>query len=289
MWQRTALAAMLIAALIASFGGRLGDDPSPPTVQAPLAASIVATYASPVAGDSPCLDPEIGLSRVGEAYVDPMMTEVLAALPSVRYATLQTLTRREAGSVIPDGYDLSGVSGIVVDIVVVGAAEATFREGAWATTVESMRFTGTSPVTPNYALDLVRGDTVVYPVGALVDMSNALNGRPLEVVRLVLHDIEELPGRATNSITLETVGRAAVEVDTLTNSSLGFSVWFGYAVGLSSPEVPGAACRPLSGTLVSGIADEDPIVGAPGEPARYGGPYGWLAPFVVAPPATPTT
>ena len=280
---------MLIAALIASFGGRLGDDPSPPTVQAPLAASIVATYASPVVGESPCLDPEIGRSRVGEAYVDPMMTEVLAALPSIRYATLQTLTRREAGSVIPDGYDLSGVSGIVVDIVVVGAAEATFREGAWATTVESMRFTGTSPVTPNYALDLVRGDTVVYPVGALVDMSNALNGRPLEVVRLVLHDIEELPGRATNSITLETVGRAAVEVDTLTNSSLGFSVWFGYAVGLSSPDVPGAACRPLSGTLVSGIADEDPIVGAPGEPARYGGPYGWLAPFVVAPPATPTT
>ena len=292
-WQRTALAAVLIAALLASFGGRLADDPPAPTVQAPLVHATTPGAASlrsatPGSADD-CLSTDIRPSQIASTFVDAdLMPEVGAALSTARHATLQTLVRREAGSVLPDGYDLAGSSGVVVDAVVLGAATASFQQGAWLMAVDSMRFSGVRPVFPGVTVDLLRGDVVVYPIGTLVDLSNALDGRWLEIARLVLHDVEELPSRVTDSITLNTVGRADLDVGQLLHSPVEFDLAFGYVAGQSALDIPGAACRPGTSTLVSGIAQEPPIAGDPDDRPTYGGPFVWISPFVLAPPATPT-
>lgn len=278
-------AATIVVALLASLGGRLAHEPAAPTIQAPLFVSSPNPVASPFGPTGGCPDLGAAQTHVASAFVDStLMTEIAAVLPSVRHATLQRLTRSGAGSVLPERYDLSGVSGVVVDAVVLGAATATFREGAWITAVDSMRFTGMRPVFPDETVDLVRGDVVVYPIGTLLELSNALDGRNVEIARLTLHDVEELPGRATDSITVMTLARTDLDITRLTRSPIGFTVSIGYSVGLLSAAVPGADCPPETGVLISGIDHETPIGGDPDARPRYGGPLVWLLPLSLYPP-----
>lgn len=290
-WWRAALAAALVVAVLGTVVSREAGNRRSPTVSAPIAATSSSPVASSFGPSGGCPDSGVAQTHVASAFVDPtLMTEIATVLPTVRHATLQRLTRLGTGSVLPDGYDLSGVSGVVVDSVVLGAATATFQEGAWITAVDSMRFTGTRRVFPSEAVDLLRGDVVVYPAGSLVTLANALDGRNVEIARLTLHDIAELPGRATDSITVMTLARTEVDIARLTPSPVGFAVTIGYSVGLLSATAPGAACPPETGVLISGIARETPIGGSPDEGPRYGGPLVWLAPLVPDPAvgSTPT-
>jgi len=250
-WQRVALAAVLIATLIASFGDRLIDDPPTPTVQAPLAqVTADSPNASPVAspGAEWAACAELPTHRTGVMFslIDPGVAPELAApLASARFATIQELTAVAPGDAIPNSYYTSGVTGLVIDTVITGAVSAQLTTAGTLQTVsdEGGSFQG-QPIGPFQRVDVLQGDSLIYPVGSLMELTNTLETRNVSILRVVLHDVRQLlAGRVSDTVTLETSGHGAFPADVVAAWGSVFGLSLDYVVGLPVDHGPLAPCR----------------------------------------------
>lgn len=250
-WQRVALAAMLIAALTASFARRLADDPPAPTVQAPVAqvttnSSSASPVASPGAGWAACAELPTDGTGVMLSIIDPDVAPELATpLALARYATIQKLTAVAPGDAIPNSYYTSGVTGVVIDTVVTGAVSAQLTTAGTLQTVsdESGGFQGT-PIGPLQRVDVLQGDSLIYPVGSLMELTNTLETRNLSILRVVLHDVRDmLAGRVSDTVTLETSGHGAFPADAVVAWGSVFALSLDYVAGLPVDHAPLAPCR----------------------------------------------
>lgn len=159
--------------------------------------------------------------------------------------TVQELTAVEAQSATPPSYFTSGVSGVVIDTVVAGAATAHLLGVGTVTTITGADGSAEGhTVGPAQDVDLVRGDTLVYPIGALEELASAFESRNLTIVRVVLHDVTELiAGRIDDTVTLRTIGVGTFPADGVVGRTTPLIVSVDWVEGLTKADVPSAPCR----------------------------------------------
>lgn len=247
---RLAAATVLVLTLVASLGGRLRDDAPSPTVQAPVAQ---VTADSPNA--SPVTSPAPGWATCSEftdarpfgkpMFIDPSRAlELRAPLESARTVTIQELTATDSGDVTPNSYFTSGVTGVVVDTVVIGAVRV--RLTAAGNTMVPDGISGDMvghSVAPLEWVDVLQGDTLIYPVGALATLFNTQEDRDLLILRVVFHDVPDLlSGSVSDTVTLRTTGQAALPIDLVSGSTSGFVVTLDYVSFVLRRELPTAPC-----------------------------------------------
>jgi len=257
--RRTALAAVMIVGLIASFGGRLGDDPPAPTVQAPVAQVTAGSLsaspaASPGADWSACQNmPPYG-SEIAQTLIDTeVQPQFIEALATARYVTVQELTAVDLDPAVPPSAFTAGVTGIVFDTVVSGGARAHLSGLGTLQRITGLGGTAEGrPVGPEQTLDLVHGDLLIYPVGALTELSNAFESRDLVVVRVVLHDVRELmSGKVNDTVTLRTIGEGVFPTDVVAAWEGRFVISLPYVGGIMPDQIPVTPCRVGDGYLLA--------------------------------------
>lgn len=251
---RAALAAAVILALLASFGDRLSGDPAP-TVQAPVGFAVASPVsATPTGASAYAACPVLMGARlsVASVFLDlEQFPEIAAPLASARYMSIQVLEAVSSGELTPNSYYTSGVTGITVDTVVAGAARVRLASDAMVQTVTDPRSTESRIVDRLEMVDLVQGDSITYPVGALETLTNPLADRHLTIARVVLHDVQDLlAGNVSDTVTLRNLGRGELPAEVITTRMSTLVVSLGYVVGLSEQQRRLTPCESDDDVLV---------------------------------------
>ena len=253
-WRSAVLAAALVAGLLISFGGRLVDAPPPPTVQAPVAQAVstVPASASPSAGWAACGPlPTFG-PEAGSTFIDTDVAPELAApLAGARHVTIQELTAENADVNLATGPGTPGDSAIVIDAVVSGAARAHTSGVGMLQTITGPEGSTGYPVGPVQTLDLVHGDLLIYPLGAVDRLLNPLDGRGLRIIRVILHETTDPTVGADDTAAIRTIGEGRFPGDIVEGWEPGFVISLPYVGGIPPDQPALTPCRYADGYLLA--------------------------------------